>query len=235
MPINNFFQHPEYLAFLFLVLMIAFALHEFSHAFVADRFGDPTPRAMGRVTLNPRVHLDFLGTILILLVGFGWAKPVLINPNHFRKPRLMSILVSLAGPFSNLVLAVLGILSVYVLSTFGAFTDMSPGVVKALGLFLQFHIRINLVLFLFNLLPLPPLDGYRILLELLPLPGRLKLQQISQWFVFIFLLIIFFQPLYAKTLEPVFNLIPLIFDGVDRWFSHLFGFSFNWNMLWRNL
>ena len=230
MGLSNLFQHPEYLAFIFLVLMIAFSLHEFSHAIVADRFGDPTPRAMGRVTLNPRVHLDFLGTILILLVGFGWAKPVLINPNHFRKPRLMSIIVSLAGPLSNLVLAVLGILSVYVLSNFGAFADMSPGVIKAIGLFLQFHIQINLMLFLFNLLPLPPLDGYRILLELLPLPGRLKLQQISQWFVFIFLLIIFFQPLYRVTLGPVFDLILPIWDGVDLWFARLFGFSFDWSM-----
>ena len=200
MGIDTLIRHPEYIPFIFLVLMIAFAVHEFAHAFAADRFGDPTPRAMGRVTLNPRVHLDVLGTILIFLVGFGWAKPVLINPSHFRKPRLMGVIVSLVGPLSNLLLVFLGMLGVYLLDSFGLFSTMSAGLLKAIALFLQFHIQLNLILFLFNLLPMPPLDGYRILLDLLPLPARLKLQQISQWFVFIFLLIIFLDPLYEVTL-----------------------------------
>ncbi|MCL6456644.1 MAG: site-2 protease family protein [Gorillibacterium sp.] len=235
MGINNLLQHPEYIPFIFLVLMIAFTLHEFSHAFTADRFGDITPRAMGRVTLNPRVHLDVLGTILIFLVGFGWAKPVLINPSRFRKPRLMSIVVSLAGPLSNLLLVALGMLSVYLLDAFGQFAHMSPGVITAVALFLKFHIQINLMLFLFNLLPLPPLDGYRILLDLLPLPARLKLQQISQWFVFIFMLIIFFEPLYNVTLGPIFSLTVPIFGGMDNALAATFGFYFDWGKLWLTL
>ncbi|MBC8079667.1 MAG: site-2 protease family protein [Gorillibacterium sp.] len=227
----DIFRHPEFIPFIFLVLMIAFTLHEFAHAFAADRFGDPTPRSMGRVTLNPQVHLDILGTILIFLVGFGWAKPVLINPSHFRKPRIMGIIVSLVGPLSNLLLVILGMLVFYSLDTFGLFATMSPGVHNAIALFMHFHIQLNLILFLFNLLPLPPLDGYRILLDLLPLPARLKLQQISQWFVFIFLLIIFLDPLYEVTLGPVFELTVPIFDGIDHTLATLFGFNFDWSKL----
>lgn len=204
---DRFLVFPwEYIPFVFLVLLIAFTFHEFAHAFAADRFGDPTPRSMGRVTLNPRVHLDVLGTILIFLVGFGWAKPVLVNRNNFKHPRRMSIIVSLVGPLSNLLIAFIGLTLVYIFAHFGWLAMMSPGVSQAIQTFLSLLVYLNLILFLFNLLPLPPLDGYRILQELLPTELRIKLQQYEQWSIFILLLIVFIRPLYNVTLGPVFEL-----------------------------
>ena len=109
------------LPFIFFVLVIAFTVHEFAHAYSAYKFGDRTAYDAGRVTLNPRVHLDVLGTILILVAGFGWAKPVPVNRGRFKYPRLMGIIVSAVGPISNLLIAVLGILAVYILNQTGCY------------------------------------------------------------------------------------------------------------------
>lgn len=231
MGLTELTAHPERIPFLLLALMIAFAFHEFAHAFTADRFGDPTPRSMGRVTLNPRVHLDFFGTLLIFLVGFGWAKPVLVNPNHFRKPRLMNLIVSVAGPLANLVLVVLGVLILYALQAAGAFTSMSHGVLVAVSLFFMLHIGLNLILLLFNLLPLPPLDGYRILESLLPEGLRIRLAGLSQWLGLIFLLFVFVPALSNATLGRLFSLQTPILEAIDHGMSLLFGFSFDWSQL----
>jgi Zn-dependent protease len=196
------------LPFVVLVLLIAFSLHEFAHAYTADKFGDPTPRSMGRVTLNPMVHLDILGTLLIVLVGFGWAKPVLINPNYFKRPRLMGIIVSIAGPLSNLLLAYLGVFLFFLLAKFGVYNGLPERAMEAVNIFFSNLLKWNLLLFLFNLLPLPPLDGYRIVQDFLPLNARLKVQRVEQWFAFVFLLIVFLPPLYNFTLGPLFSLIP---------------------------
>jgi Zn-dependent protease len=212
MDVSSFLRYSwDEIPFVFLALVIAFTLHEFAHAYTADRFGDPTPRSMGRVTLNPRVHLDILGTILIFLVGFGWAKPVIIRPGNFRKPRLMGIIVSFAGPFANLLIAFMGILIYYALYHFGWIGSMSGGSQKAIKLFLSLLINLNAMLFVFNLIPLPPLDGYRILHDLLPLRARLVVQQYEQWAVYFFLIVVFITPLYRVTVGPVLGLAnPLI-------------------------
>jgi len=231
MGLSEIAAHPEQVPFTLLVLMLAFAFHEFAHAYTADRFGDPTPRSMGRVTLNPRVHLDPLGMLLIFLVGFGWAKPVLINPNHFRRPRLMNLIVSVAGPLANLLLAALGMLSLYILQAANAFDGMSHGLLVAVSLFFPTMINLNLVLFQFNLLPLPPLDGYRILESLLPVRLRVKLAGVSQWFVFVFLLFVFVPSLSSARLGRLFGLEGPIFKGIDAGLAMLFGFPFDWSIL----
>ncbi len=129
---SSFLPYPvDELPFVFLVLLLAFTVHEFAHAYLADKFGDPTPRAMGRVTLNPRVHLDWLGMIFFLIVGIGWAKPVLINRGRFKHPRAMGIAVSFAGPFSNLVLGFISLVFVYAFHAYGWLDGMSPGVSSA--------------------------------------------------------------------------------------------------------
>lgn len=221
---DRFLVFPlEYIPFVFLVLLVAFTLHEFAHAYMADKFGDPTPRSMGRVTLNPRVHLDLLGTILIFLVGFGWAKPVLIRRSHFKKPRMMSIIVSIVGPLANLLIAFVGLLLVYLFTYFGWFEVMSPGVSTAIQTFLTLLVYLNTILFLFNLLPLPPLDGYRILQELLPTEIRIKVQQYEQWSIFLLLLIVFIPPLYNVTLGRVFSLNEPIMAGMASILQIIFG------------
>lgn len=218
-PIND-------LPFIFLVLVIAFTVHEFAHAYSAYKFGDRTAYDAGRVTLNPRVHLDVLGTILLLVAGFGWAKPVMVNRGNFKYPRLMGIIVSAVGPISNLLIAVLGILAVYILNQTGAIESASHGVQQAIGHFSYYLIRINLLLFLFNLIPVPPLDGYRIIQDLVPVRTRIKMDENAQWGMFIFLLIIFIPSLREHTLTPLLgywqnifiycvNKFELIFNHVD--------------------
>ncbi len=185
-----FFRDPVAFAVIFPVLALSLlvsliagiTIHEFSHAWVADRLGDPTPRFLKRLSLNPLAHLDPLGTLMLLFVGFGWGRPVPVNPLNFRTlpPRVGMALVALAGPVSNVVLA--GLLGLvirerllpwhppgYVL-TFWRLWDLfdvwDPRFV--LAEVVGYTIVINLALAVFNLLPLPPLDGYRILVGILP-------------------------------------------------------------------
>jgi Zn-dependent protease len=190
--------------FVFLSMVIAFSVHEFAHAYTAYLFGDPTAKHEGRVTLDPRKHLDVIGTILIFIVGFGWAKPVPVNRTNFKNPRLMGIIVSAAGPISNLLIAFIGVCITYILIRSGVY-DSSGGSVAAIRMFLYHVVTLNAVLFIFNLLPLPPLDGYRIIEDLAPQRVRIKMHQNVQWGTFIFLLIVFIPPLYAMTIGPLLN------------------------------
>ncbi|WP_166238377.1 site-2 protease family protein [Paenibacillus turpanensis] len=227
----DFLYYPiEELPFLFLALMVGFTLHEYAHAYFADRFGDPTARHFGRVTLNPMAHLDVLGTLLILLAGFGWAKPVPVDRSRFKRPRLMSIIVSAAGPLSNLLIAFVAILLAYVLLMTGIVNpqQMSVGAFKAVGTFFHYMIMMNLLLFVFNLIPLPPLDGYRVVKDLLPLRMRIWLGQYEHWGAYIFLLLVFIPPLSAHTIRPVLGSIGDVFLWLDGIVSSLFGVRLDW-------
>jgi Zn-dependent protease len=205
--LDSYLYYPvRDLPFVFLVLMIAFTLHEFAHAYMADKFGDPTPRSMGRVTLNPQVHLDVFGTILIFIAGLGWAKPVMVNRSNFKNPRLMGIIVSAVGPLSNLFVAFVGLFIYYLIPYFNLYSGMNQGVQDAILTFLGYLISLNMTLFLFNLLPLPPLDGYRILQDLLPVDYKLKLQEYEQWAIYIFILIMIVPGLNRAILGPIFSL-----------------------------
>jgi Zn-dependent protease len=147
-----------------VVLLTAFSVHEFAHAWTADRFGDETPRMHGRLTLNPLAHLDPMGSLMLLVVGFGWARPVQVNPYALarRSPAAM-MLVSLAGPLSNLLMAVIAAIPfrLGLVSTFEA--NAIPGrILPTPAHLLMEFVFINLVLMLFNLIPLAPLDGEKI-------------------------------------------------------------------------
>ncbi len=218
------------LPFLFIALLIGFTVHEFAHAWFADRFGDPTARQFGRVTLNPVAHMDILGTLLVLLAGFGWAKPVPVVRSIFRNPRLMSIVVSAAGPLSNLVTAFLAVLLAYGLTALGALAPatMSVGAYKAVGLFFFYLIFMNLMLFVFNLIPLPPLDGYRIVKDLLPYRTQARMSQYEQWGIYIFLLLVFIPPLSAVTIRPVLNARVDLFRWMDGVMASIFGMRIDW-------
>lgn len=212
----------EDLPFIALVLIIAFTVHEFAHAYSAYKFGDDTAYLAGRVTLNPRVHLDVLGTILLLIAGFGWAKPVPVRASRFKHPRLMGIVVSAVGPLSNLIIGALGILLLLILHETGLMYAGSRGVEMALERFFNYLISINILLFVFNLIPLPPLDGYRILTDLMPLRIRFKMEQNVQWGMFIFLLIVFIPPLRRVTLDPILGLTDVIARNLIQFFMLFF-------------
>lgn len=217
---DSFLHYPlDWIPFVLLVLMISLSVHEFAHAYSADKFGDPTPRSMGRVTLNPMRHLDVFGTLLFVLVGFGWAKPVLVSPSKFRNPRLMNVIVSFLGPFSNLVLGFIGTLIYYIVTHTGLIAGWSSGAIEAMMLFLSLFVQLNVLLFILNLIPIPPLDGYRILESVLPYRIMAKIRPYEQWTVYILLLLVFIRPLYNITLGPIFGLtkpIILFFNQVAQ-------------------
>jgi Zn-dependent protease len=156
------------IALLLPAVLLGFTVHEYSHAMVAVRLGDNTPRDQGRLTLNPISHIELIGLLMILLLGFGWAKPVQINPRNFKNPKNDEILVSLAGPFSNLLFGIVFALFVKLLFTLAPQIFYSGGLGPVLYQILSYFVWINLLLAVFNLFPIPPLDGSHILLSLIP-------------------------------------------------------------------
>lgn len=178
-------------------ILIALTFHEYMHGRVAYALGDSTPKIQGRLTLNPIRHLDPLGSILLLIVGFGWAKPVEVNPFHFKGDRARGmLLVALAGPVTNLVLA---FISAFILFLFG-------NSVAFLGGFLQYLFGINVVLAVFNLLPVPPLDGSKILAGLLPQEHRQVIYNIERYGTIILLFLVI-TGFLGKILYPLVDLV----------------------------
>ncbi|WP_223594958.1 site-2 protease family protein [Neobacillus bataviensis] len=215
--LEGFLRYPlSLIPYVVITLAVAFTVHEFAHAFVAYKFGDQTAKKQGRLTLNPLKHLDPIGTLLIFIAGFGWARPVPVNRFFFKKPRLASILVSAAGPLSNLILAVIGFIIGYGLSRFGIATS------EVIDNFINIFINLNIVLFVFNLLPFPPLDGYRIIEDLAPNDVRAKMIQYEQYGALIFLILVI-TPLGRYTIQPIMNnLIPWVTEGLSHFFYTLF-------------
>lgn len=148
-------------------ILIGFTFHEYAHAIVADRFGDKTPKFQGRLTLNPLAHIDIMGFILILICGFGWAKPVQVNVNAFKHRFKDDLKVSLAGPVANLIVA-FGFSILFTLFYKNFEGKIDPNTFIIIYYILEFTIQINVMLFLINLIPMPGLDGFHILRDLFP-------------------------------------------------------------------
>ncbi|MFB9757420.1 site-2 protease family protein [Ectobacillus funiculus] len=221
---EHLFVYPlQQIPLVVLAIAAALSLHEFAHAYVAYKFGDPTAKQQGRLTLSPLAHLDIVGTIAIFLLGFGWARPVPVNPYFFKRPRLAGILVSVAGPLSNLLLGIVGYILWYALISTGALHMLPDAVGKTLYEFFQIFIGLNLVLFVFNLLPLPPLDGYRILEDLMPMNVRAKMTQFENYGAIIFLVLVI-TPLDQYTIGPIFSVvIPYVSGAIESIIAPLFG------------
>jgi Zn-dependent protease len=187
-----------------LALLTAVTVHEFAHAFVAVRLGDPTPKLQGRLTLNPLAHLDPLGTLMLLLVRFGWGKPVQFDPFNLANPRRDAAIISLAGPASNLIFASL-------LSIVLRLSQMPFSPIGILNFIIPPFIMLNVVLAIFNLIPVHPLDGGKILVGLLPPKdaGRIDLFM-NRYGIFILILLIF--PIFGSSfvftiISPVINFL----------------------------
>lgn len=150
------------------ISLIAIVGHELAHAWVSTKLGDPTPRYEGRLTLNPLAHLDIVGTLLMIVTGFGWAKPVGVNPMYYKDRKKGMALVALAGPLSNFLMAFLGMLLGAILIVIGELIGLGIGTLQIVMNICQLFAIRNLGLMVFNLIPLPPLDGSKILGMLLP-------------------------------------------------------------------
>ncbi len=190
----DFFSVIVYILSSLMTIFLVLPLHECAHGFVAYKLGDSTAKRQGRLTLNPLAHIDYLGAALLLLVGFGWAKPVPINARNFKNPKVGMAISALAGPMSNLLAAIIagllynGLLALFA-NTIGML-EAALGIWKYLFLFLQFFIMINVGLAVFNFLPIPPLDGSKILMAFLPNKVIFKIMQYEQIISIVLMIVI---------------------------------------------
>ena len=188
-------------------IVIAMVIHEYSHARVADLLGDYTPRMQGRLTLNPAAHVDPIGLLMLFIVHFGWAKPVQINPMNFSNPRRDDILVSLAGPASNLITSFVALIILVLLAKIDF--PLSEGLLVVFNLIIIYNINFAI----FNMLPIPPLDGSHILRNLLPYDLARAYEGLERY-SFIFLIIIIATPVLSYVFVPLQRFIFGIFKSI---------------------
>jgi Zn-dependent protease len=189
--------------------LMAITCHEVSHGYVADKMGDHTARSMGRLTLNPLKHLDIIGTLMVFIVGIGWAKPVPVNFNNLRNPKRDMIWVAIAGPVTNFILAIASALILRGLVGIGDFIFVGVQVnliIEPILLMLAFSIYINLLLAIFNLIPVPPLDGGRVVVGLLPYRQAITYSRIEPFGMIIIILLVFFTNIFSYVLSPILDL-----------------------------
>lgn len=215
-------------------LVVGISFHEFSHAYVADSMGDGLPRSRGRVTLNPLAHLDPAGTIFLFLVGFGWGKPVPVNPNVSNNPKAMMAIVAGAGPVSNfLVAALAGLplqlglvewLSPFNFAVLDRFLFVGFGFDEYLGLYLSAIVLISIILGVFNLLPIFPLDGHRVIPAFLSDQAAHTYMQFQSRYGFFILIALIALPFLTggqfgvlfEVMSPIINVLARLFAGIDE-------------------
>lgn len=212
---------PVFLLIFLPALLFSLVFHEAAHAWMAWRLGDPTARMLGRLTLNPLAHLDFFGTAMLILsqFRFGWAKPVPIDPRNFHNPKQGIFLTAAAGPASNIVLAIVCGIAIRLLVMNGWGTSMGDGFLPSLGRIVAMALIMNLSLAFFNLIPLPPLDGSKILYGLSPHAWEKGLWHLEQVGPMVLIAIIAvgmfagFSPIWY-VIGPVVSIVCYAFSGV---------------------
>jgi Zn-dependent protease len=219
----DFFSHPllslksMFTQMLYIIpgIIIGITVHEFAHAFVAYKLGDQTPKIQKRVSLNPYRHVDPIGFVALLIIGFGWGKPVQVNPYAFKHPRRDNLLTDVAGVITNFIIAFIftGLASLILKNLGTQMYTIGPGFYMAVSQVLTYMIYMNLVLMIFNLLPVPPLDGFGIITEIFNLRGKPIYTQIyNMGFPILMVLIIFRIP--SKVISPIIEAIFSFMMGV---------------------
>lgn len=196
MLILNLISNPVILIGFLLSIALALSVHEYAHAWVANKLGDNSAKLAGRVTLNPLAHLDPMGTIFLLLAGFGWGKPVPVNPHNFKNPKFDELKVALAGPFSNFLFAL-------ILSLLARFIPLPEAAMEIIIIMIQ----INIMLAIFNLLPFPPLDGSTLLQVILPEESYRTIRQLSFPLLLAFLIFIYATPYFSNFISTTSNFL----------------------------
>lgn len=196
---TNLFSREGILALLVSIpgLLLAISMHECAHGYAAYFMGDRTAKYSGRLSLNPLHHLDLVGTLCMLFFHFGWAKPVPINPNNFKRGRLGIIVVSLAGPFANFII---GLLSALIYLYILLFVRSSAPIWDFLQMVFLYSTYMNIGLMIFNLIPIPPLDGSKILMEFLPYRIKYQIYRYERYFGLILILLV-----YMGTMTPILS------------------------------
>ena len=200
-----------YVSSIAFVVFCAAPLHEFAHALIAEKLGDDTPRLRGRVTINPMAHIDMRGALMIFLFGFGYAKPVEVRMRKFKNPKRDMALVALAGPVCNLLQAFVTIFLFNALSHFGAVNDNV--MMQYMAIFFWYAAGINTNLAVFNLLPVPPLDGSRLATALLPAKYYYKIMQYERY-IMIGLFVLLFTGILTTPLSLLSGLVITLFDAI---------------------
>jgi len=199
-------------------ILMAISIHEFSHGFIAYKLGDHTAKSSGRLSLNPFKHLNLMGTVMLLVFGFGWANPVPINPNNFKNRKHGMILTAIAGPLSNLFMCFISVFIYIALLIFGSMNN--PVIANIFELVYIFSMY-NAALFIFNLIPIPPLDGSKILAEILPYKFKNIYYNIERYSMYIFLALIILLN-RTNILEFLIKLIINLFQIILMPFFNLF-------------
>ena len=205
----NIFSKEGLISFLYTLpaLLFCLSVHEFAHAYTAYKLGDRTQKAMGRLTLNPFSHIDIAGFICIALFGFGWGKPVMIDDRNFKNKAAGNALTAFAGPFSNIIMAILFTIILKILLITGVILPTINSVVGSIILsMLILTIQFNVVFAIFNLIPIPPFDGSRILYFFLPAKGREYMYKIEQY-SFIIVLVILMTGVGSRLVSPIVNFV----------------------------
>ena len=214
----RFLQDPLALLYFVPIFLLTITVHEVAHAYVAWRLGDPTARAMGRITLNPLRHLDPFGFIMLIILGFGWAKPVPINPRNFRNEKSGMAISALAGPASNILMCIAGVIILNLIVLVAHAADIYNMVIIAAFTFFYQFAMLNVWFATFNMIPIPPLDGSRIVNYFLP-PRMSYYYTYIERYGFIILMLLMYTGLLFGPLSGIAN-------GIFRWILVSVGWIF---------